>query len=150
MSSLYKEEEDTYKKTHIKKTLWQGPAKNIVGGENFDKAEGKDGFKRVQRDLRESIFRKRLFEVYDNLNKIKPIGEVVKEGAYRAAKEVIINRSAYLFKNNIRIKPEEIAEIIRGEFPYDKIPPDYEKARDFFVAAICNLTARKITQLLTL
>jgi hypothetical protein len=57
----------------------------------------------------------------------------------------MINRVNELSKNNIEVNPDQIAEEIKLEFPYSKIPKPYEKARSFFVATICTLTAEKIS-----
>lgn len=103
---------------------------------------------RVHWYFRNGIFRERLFEIYDNLHNIKSIEELVGEGAYKACKEIMVNRVNELSKNNIEVNPDQIAEEIKLEFPYSKIPKPYEKARSFFVATICTLTAEKISSLL--
>jgi hypothetical protein len=108
----------------------------------------KEEKERVRKYFREGIFRERLFEVYDNLHNMKPIEELVEEGAYKACKEIMINRASDLFKNNIKMNPNRIAEEVKLEFPYDKIPKDYERARNFFVATVCNVISEKISRLL--
>jgi DNA-binding transcriptional regulator YhcF (GntR family) len=100
---------------------------------------------RVREYFRNGIFRERLFEIYDNLHNAKSIEELVEEGTYKACKEIMINRVNELSKNNIEVNPDQIAEEIKLEFPYSKIPKPYEKARSFFVATICTLTAEKIS-----
>ena len=102
----------------------------------------------VQEYFRNGIFRERLFETYDNLHRIKSIEELVEEAAYKACKEIIINRANELLKHNIKINENQIAEMVKLEFPYNKIPKSYEKARSFFVATICTITAEKISSLL--
>ncbi|MEM2915566.1 MAG: hypothetical protein QXH91_09260 [Candidatus Bathyarchaeia archaeon] len=108
----------------------------------------KEEKERVRKYFREGIFRERLFEIYDNLHNVKPIEELVEEGAYKACKEIMINRASDLFKNNIKMNPNRIAEEVKLEFPYDKIPKDYERARNFFVATVCNVISEKISRLL--
>jgi hypothetical protein len=103
---------------------------------------------RVHRYFRNGIFRERLFEIYDNLYNIKLIEELVEEGVYKACKEIMTNRANELSKNNIKVNPDQIAAGIKLEFPYHKIPKAYEKARSFFVATVCTLTAEKISLLL--
>jgi len=102
----------------------------------------------VRKYFREGIFRERLFEIYDNLHDMKSIEELVEEGAYRACKETMINRANDLLTNNIKMNPDRIAEQVKLEFPYNKIPEDYDKARSFFVATVCNITSEKISKLL--
>jgi hypothetical protein len=106
-----------------------------------------DKKERVHRYFRNGIFRKGLFEIYDNLHDMKPIEELVEEGAYKAAKEVMVNRAAHISKNKIKVNPDKIAEEVRLEFPYRMIPQSEEKARNFFVATVCNITAEKISLL---
>jgi hypothetical protein len=132
------------KNTHPKKTVPHGNA-GAHGNPNIP-LEARDEKERVRTHFRDGIFRKRLFEIYDNLYNIKSIEELVKEGAYKACKEIMINRANELFK--IKINPDEVAEEVKSEFPYHKIPISYEKARKFFVATICNLTAEKIFSIL--
>ncbi len=103
---------------------------------------------RVQEYFRNGIFRERLFETYDNLHNIKSIEELVEEAAYKACKEIIVNRANELLKHNIKINEDHIAETVKLEFPYNKIPKSYEKARSFFVATICTITAEKVSSLL--
>ena len=98
--------------------------------------------------FRNGIFRKRLFEIYDNLHDIKSIEELIEEGAYKACKEIIINRAVDLSSSNKRINPDLVAEQVKLEFPYHKIPKKHDKARSFFVATVCNLTAKEIASFL--
>ena len=110
--------------------------------ENSQKKNKNEG---VHKYFRNGIFRKRLFEIYDNLSDIKPIEELVEQGAQRACKEIVINRANHIFKNNIKINPDQIAEEVSLEFPYNKIPNHIKDARRFFVATVCNITAEKIS-----
>jgi hypothetical protein len=60
----------------------------------------------------------------------------------------MVNRTVDLSSGNERINPDRIAEQVRLEFPYRKIPKKYDKARSFFVATVCNLTATEIASFL--
>lgn len=139
------------KKTQINKThpnkVYNTENKNsnsleIVSQDIEDEKE------RVHTYFRNGIFRERLFETYDNLYNIKSIEELVEEEAYKACKEIMINRTNELSRNNIKVNPDQIAEEVKSEFPYLKIPRSYEKARNFFVATICTIIAEKISSLL--
>jgi len=110
--------------------------------ENSQKKNKNEG---VHKYFRNGIFRKRLFEIYDNLSDTKSIEELVEQGAQRACKEIVINRANHIFKNNIKINPDQIAEEVSSEFPYNKIPNHIKDARRFFVATVCNITAEKIS-----
>ena len=134
--------EYTYnKKTQINKknlTVQNKPKQKIQ--ENNKKKD-----KEVHKHFKNAIFRKRLFEIYDNLSHIKSIEVLVEQGAQRACKEIAINRASHIFKNSIRINPDQIAEEVSLEFPYHKIPKHIEDARRFFVTTLCNITAEKIS-----
>jgi len=103
---------------------------------------------RVQEYFRNGIFRERVFETYDNLHSIKSIEELVEEAAYKACKDIMINRANEFLKHNIKVNQDQVAEQVKLEFPYSEIPKSYEKARSFFVATICTITAEKILSLL--
>ena len=45
----------------------------------------------VSKDLREGIFRNRIFEIYDNLSDLKSTEELVEEGVQRACKDLLVN-----------------------------------------------------------
>jgi hypothetical protein len=109
----------------------------------------KDLRERVRKYFKNGIFRKRLFEVYDNLYEIKPFNELVEEGAYRACKEILVNRAREIYKSKVKLDPNKIATEIKSIFPYEAVPAEHRKARSFFVATICSLTAEKIVALLS-
>ncbi len=98
----------------------------------------------ISEDLRSAVYREHIFEVYDNLSDIKPLDELVKEGALRACKDMIVNRVALLTENGIKIRADHIAEQVKTAFPYDTLPKDEKRKRKSFVATVCNITAEKI------
>lgn len=102
------------------------------------------GNKIISEDLRSAVYREHIFEVYDNLSDIKPLDELVKEGALRACKDMIVNRVALLTENGIKIRADHIAEQVKTAFPYDTLPKDEKRKRKSFVATVCNITAEKI------
>ncbi len=152
VTNLSPKEYSYINKTHINKNKSTLKVKSTENGKdstleifpNITQGEKE----RVREYFRNGIFRERLFEIYDNLHNIKSIEELVEEGAYKACKEIMVNRVNELSKNNTKANPEQIAEEVKLEFPYSKIPKTYEKARSFFVATICTLTAEKISSLL--
>ena len=101
---------------------------------------------RVSKYFRESIFRNRIFEVYDNLIELKTLEELVEEGAYRASKDILVNRTKDFDKNGVSIKPEKISKIARKEFPYKDMPGKKTEARKFYTAAICNIVSDLISK----
>ena len=123
-------------------------SKEHANSEDEDTEVEEDAKERVHTYFRNGIFRKRLFEIYDNLHDIKSIEEFVEEGAYKACKEIMVNRAVDLSSSNKQINPDQIAEQVKLEFPYYKIPKKHDKARSFFVATVCNLTAREIASFL--
>jgi len=108
--------------------------------------EAKKTKERVSKYFRESIFRNRIFEIYDNLVDLKTLEELVEEGAYRASKDVLINRTKDFDKNGVNIKPDKISKIARKEFPYNEMPGRKTEARKFYTAAICNIVSDLISQ----
>ncbi len=99
---------------------------------------------RVIKYLRDAIFRKRIFELYDNLIKIKSIEEVVEEGAYRACKDLIVNRVLEMEGKGLSADPSKIAKLTRKSFPYGKIPREAGRARNFFAGSLCNLVSELV------
>jgi len=97
--------------------------------------------KRVSKYLREGIFRKRIFELYDNLVDIKPIEEIVEDGAYRACKDIIVNRVLELGRGIDPVDPTKIAKQARKSFPYKNLPNDARKARNIFTKTLCDLVS---------
>ena len=108
-----------------------------------------DEKKRVSKHLREGIFRKRLFELYDNLIGIKPIEEIVEEGAHRACKDIIVNRVLEVKGEGASVDPAKIAGVARKSFPYKDLPRDAGKARDVFTRALCDLVSNLVVTAIT-
>ena len=102
---------------------------------------------RVSKDFRNSIFRNRIFEIYDNLNDIKPIEELVDEGTQRACKDLMVNREKDFEELGVDIDMKLIAKNIKNNFPYGEIPTNNKKARNFYTATICNLVADSVSEL---
>ncbi|NIP32128.1 MAG: hypothetical protein GTN99_11380 [Candidatus Dadabacteria bacterium] len=98
----------------------------------------------VHKSLRNSIYRNRLFETFDNLNNQIPIEELVEEGSFKASKEILINRAGDLNKKGKNLDPNLIAKKVRKNFPYKKLPKETNNARKFFVAKICDITSQEI------
>jgi len=103
--------------------------------------------KRVSIDFRNSIFRNRIFEIYDNLNDLKSIKELVDEGTQRACKDVMVNRTKDFEKLGVDIDMKSIVKKVRDEFPYSELPTNNTKARNFYTATICNMVADSIAEL---
>ncbi|MEW6146265.1 MAG: helix-turn-helix domain-containing protein [Thermodesulfobacteriota bacterium] len=97
--------------------------------------------KRVSKYLRDAIFRKRIFELYDNLRDIRPIEDIVEEGAHRACKDIIVNRVLEIETNRPSVDPGKISKLARKTFPYKDFPRDRGKARNFFTAVLCDLVS---------
>ncbi len=103
-----------------------------------------DEKKRVSKYLREGIFRKRIFELYDNLIGIKPIEEIVEEGAHRACKDIVVNRVLELKEEGVSVDPAKIARAAKKSFPYKDLPKDIGKARNVFTGALCDLVSNLV------
>lgn len=140
--------EDTYYKknnsilTHEENPTYgrdKNPDKNVTPNKN----------KRVSKYFRESIFRKRIFEIYDNLIELKPLEDLVEEGAHRACKDITVNRAVDIKKMDALIDPAEISKQVRKTFPYKKLPSDPAKARNFYTATICDLVSDLISDAVT-
>jgi hypothetical protein len=101
----------------------------------------KEDKKGVSKYLRDAIFRKRIFELYDNLRDIRPIEDIVEEGSYRACKDIVVNRVLEIEGSGASVDPEKISKLARKSFPYRNIPRERGKARNFFTAALCNLVS---------
>jgi len=102
--------------------------------------------------LREGIYRNDIFSMYDNLiNKIS-LEDLVGESAYKALKSVFMNSENMLRRvfdiTYSTIDQSQIVGDVKRMFPYDKMPSDCYKRRDFFVAAVANtVTAALIKSL---
>jgi hypothetical protein len=102
--------------------------------------------------LREGIYRNDIFSMYDNLIKILSLEDLVGESAYKALKSVFINSENMLRRvfdiTYGTIDHSKIVGDVKRMFPYDKLPLDPYKRRDFFVAAVANtVTAALIKSL---
>ena len=104
----------------------------------------KEDFLRVHKDLRSCIYRNRLFETYDNLYDLVEIEELVKEGALKAAKELLINKVNELAGYTEKLDPIVISEKVKKTFPYKDLPSDTNNARKFFVAKVCDITSQEV------
>lgn len=115
----------------------------------INKKTKKEEKERVRKYLRNGIFRKRIFETFDNLNNKLSINELVEEGSYKASKELIVNRLEKVLKTDMILNPVIIAKKVREKFPYEKIPKDSNNIRKFYVAKICDITSEEIMNYLT-
>ena len=113
-----------------------------------EKTRGKivieDDKKRVNKYLRDAIFRKRIFELYDNLIHIKPIEEIVEEGAHRACKDIIVNRVLEIEGKGASVDPSKVAQLTRKNFPYGSLPRDAGRARNIFTSTLCDLVSNLV------
>lgn len=101
---------------------------------------------RVRKHIRNSIFRNRIFETFDNLYTKLDINELVQEGAYKACREIIVNRVSELNANfDLEdLDPFDIANNVKQKFPYNNFPKSRDNMRKFFVAKICDITSEEI------
>lgn len=99
---------------------------------------------RVSKDFRDGIFRNRIFEIYDNLNDLKSIKELVDEGTQRACKDLMVNRAKDFEDLGVDLDMRSIVKIVKNKFPYNEIPSNDKKARSFYTATICNLVAESV------
>jgi DNA-binding MarR family transcriptional regulator len=130
--------------TYIKKNISiRTPENNLTysSEKTRSKTSTENEKKRVSKYLREGIFRKRIFELYDNLIGIKPIEEIVEDGAYRACKDIIVNRVLELEDRAELVDPVKIARRARKSFPYKDLPRDTGKARNIFTKTLCDLVS---------
>ena len=107
----------------------------------------KENILRVHKDIRNSIFRNRIFETYDNLKEHVDIKDLVGEGALKAVKEIIINRTDYV--NNKQIDVNNISNRVKNLFPYNELPSEDSNARKFYVSKICDITTKEVINDLT-
>lgn len=120
-------------KTNINKNP-KGREKQISTETGFIKDMNVLEKERVRKNIRNSIYRNRLFEIFDNLYDKININELVQEGAYKACKEIIINRvnelSQYIDLDNV--DPFEVAKEVKRKFPYNTLPETENNLRKFF------------------
>lgn len=137
-------EEDKYiKKNNIVRTLEN--TRTYSRGKKNAKNKAEETKQRVSKYFRESIFRNRIFELHDNLVGVKSVEELVEEGAYRACKDVVVNRAKDFERNGVYVNPGEISKQVRKDFPYRDMPKQKTKARNFYTAAVCNMVADLIS-----
>jgi hypothetical protein len=94
---------------------------------------------KVHTDFKNGIFKTRLYEIYDNMNEVKSIEDVVEEGAYKTIKEIMVNRMVEVSEQNPEIDIDSVASMIKTDFPYNEIPKESQKARSFFVTMLCDM-----------
>jgi hypothetical protein len=68
--------------------------------------------KKVHTDLKNGIFKTRLYEIYDNMNGVKSIEDIVEEGVYKTIKEIMVNRIVEISKTNPEIDIDLIANTV--------------------------------------
>lgn len=144
MTNMSPKEYTSINKTNINKNPKGRNSKNLP--RKIIKSMNAPERERVRKHIRNSIFRNRIFETFDNLHNKLEINELVQEGAYKACREIIINRVNEL-SNNLElgeIDPFEIANRVKRKFPYDSFPNSQDNMRKFFVAKICDITSEEI------
>ncbi len=138
--------EDKYKKK-INSVRTLSDDTTYVAGKNGSSKTVDNDKERVRKDIREAIFRKRIFETYDNLIDIRLIEEVVEEGAHRACKDIAVNRVLDIEEKGAFLDPAKIARRVRVSFPYKSVPrDDKSKARNFYVGTLCELVAEAVAE----
>lgn len=149
MTNMSPKEYTSINKTNINKNpsmkKTQGNTKNVL--KTSLNAPEKE---RVRKHIRNGIFRQRIFEIFDNLYPQLDVSEIVQEGAYKACKEIMVNRSNELNNGNLEISkldPFDVANKVKKKFPYKNIPTSKINFRKFFVAKICDITSEEIMQL---
>lgn len=119
--------------------------RNSSKGKKESTSEEENAKERVNKYFRDSIFRNRIFELYDNLVDLKTQEELVYEGAYRACKDLLVNRAKDFDKNGVNINPDLISRETVELFPYDSMPKRKTQARNFYTASVCNIVSDLIS-----
>ncbi len=140
--------EDTYYKKN-NSVLTHEENLTYSRGKNPERSTNESEKKRVSKYFRDSIFRKRVFEIHDNLADLKSLDDLVEEAAYRACKDITVNRATDINENSTVIDPVMISKQVRRGFPYNKVPSGQAKARNFFTAAVCDMVADIVSDMLT-
>lgn len=141
--------EDKYKKK-INSVRTLSDDTTYVGEKNGVSKSPDKTKERVRKSIREAIFRKRIFETYDNLIDVRSIEEVVEEGAHRACKDIAVNRVLDVKEKGVILDPVKIAQKVKVSFPYKSIPSSDEgKARNFYVGTLCELVAEAAAESIT-
>lgn len=145
MTNMSPKEYTSINKTNINKNP-EGREKKNISKTNILTTMNSPEKERVRKNIRNSIFRNRIFETFDNLYTKLDINELVQEGAYKACREIIINRISELNANfNLEdLDPFDIANNVKKKFPYDNFPKSQDNMRKFFVAKICDITSEEI------
>ena len=101
--------------------------------------------KKVHTDLKNGIFKTRLYEIYDNMSGVKPLEDIIEEGAYKTIKEIMVNRTMEISENKQILDAEFIVKTVKNNFPYKDIPQEPLKARNFFVSVLCDMVVDNIS-----
>ena len=145
MTNMSPKEYTNNNKTNINKNPKGNSSANPKEKNTFNYMNASEK-ERVRKDIRNSIYRNRIFETFDNLNSKINIDDLVQEGAYKACKEIIINRASEL-NNNSKLElidPFDIAKKVKERFPYNNLPESQDNMRKFFVAKICDITSEEV------
>ena len=101
--------------------------------------------KKVHTDLKNGIFKTRLYEIYDNMSGVKPLEDIIEEGAYKTIKEIMVNRTVEISEKKQILDTEFIVKTVKNNFPYKDIPQEPLKARNFFVSVLCDMVVDNIS-----
>ena len=101
--------------------------------------------KKVHTDLKNVVFKTRLYEIYDNMSGVKPLEDIIEEGAYKTIKEIMVNRTVEISENKQILDTEFIVKTVKNNFPYKDIPQEPLKARNFFVSVLCDMVVDNIS-----
>ena len=101
--------------------------------------------KKVHTNLKNGIFKTRLYEIYDNMSGVKPLEDIIEEGAYKTIKEIMVNRTVEISENKQILDTEFIVKTVKNNFPYKDIPQEPLKARNFFVSVLCDMVVDNIS-----
>ena len=101
--------------------------------------------KKVHVDLKNGIYKTRLYEIYDNMSGVKPLEDIIEEGAYKTIKEIMVNRTVEMSEKKQVLDMEFIVKTVKTNFPYKDIPKEPLKARNFFVSVLCDMVVDNIS-----
>lgn len=94
---------------------------------------------KVHTHLKNGIYKKRLYETFDNLIGIKPIEGIIEEGIYKALKDITTNRTIEIGGSINEKDIDKITIKIANKFPYEKIPVDIKQSRKFYANTISKM-----------
>ncbi len=100
--------------------------------------------KKVHTDLKNGVFKTRLYEIYDNMSGVKSLEDIIEEGAYKTIKEIMVNRTVEMSENKHILDTDFIVKTVKNNFPYNDIPSKPLQARSFFVSKLCDLVVDNI------